>query len=53
MIDIERLKAITEGLLFVAGDQGLEVKQIAEILDLEVEEVIALMDEMKEDFRRS
>ena len=52
MIDVERLKAITEGLLFVAGDQGLEVKQIAEILDLEVEEVIALMDEMKEDFRR-
>jgi segregation and condensation protein B len=52
MIDVERLKAITEGLLFVAGDQGLEVKQLAEILDLEVEEVIALMDEMKEDFHR-
>lgn len=52
MIDVERLKAIAEGLLFVAGDQGLEVKQLAEILDLEPEEAVALMDEMKEDFLR-
>ncbi|WP_047152052.1 SMC-Scp complex subunit ScpB [Aneurinibacillus tyrosinisolvens] len=50
-MDVERLKAIVEGLLFVAGDEGIEAKQLASILDLEVDEVIALMDEMKKDYR--
>ncbi|MBN6188522.1 SMC-Scp complex subunit ScpB [Aneurinibacillus sp. BA2021] len=51
MIDVERLKAIVEGLLFVAGDEGIEVKQLASILDLENHEVIALMDEMKQEYK--
>jgi segregation and condensation protein B len=51
MIDIGRLKAIVEGLLFVAGDEGIEAKQLASILDLEIHEVVALMDEMKQDYK--
>ncbi len=51
MIDVERLKAIVEGLLFVAGDEGIEAKQLASILDLENHEVIALMDEMKQEYK--
>ncbi|BAU29065.1 segregation and condensation protein B [Aneurinibacillus soli] len=51
MVDVERLKAIVEGLLFVAGDEGMEAKQIAAILDLELHEVTALMDEMKRDYQ--
>ncbi|AMA74748.1 MULTISPECIES: SMC-Scp complex subunit ScpB [Aneurinibacillus] len=50
-MDIERLKAIVEGLLFVAGDEGIEAKQLASILDLEIHEVVALMDEMKKDYK--
>ncbi|WCK56769.1 SMC-Scp complex subunit ScpB [Aneurinibacillus sp. Ricciae_BoGa-3] len=49
-MDVERLKAIVEGLLFVAGDQGVEARQLASILNLDMEEVIALMDEMKKNF---
>ncbi|MFT9847481.1 SMC-Scp complex subunit ScpB [Aneurinibacillus sp. REN35] len=50
-MDVERLKAIVEGLLFVAGDEGIEAKQLASILDLENHEVIALMDEMKQEYK--
>ncbi|WP_027417256.1 SMC-Scp complex subunit ScpB [Aneurinibacillus terranovensis] len=49
-MDVERLKAIVEGLLFVAGDQGIEVKQLAAVLSLDADEVIALMDEIKRDY---
>jgi segregation and condensation protein B len=51
MIDVERLKAIVEGVLFVAGDEGVEAKQLASILDLELHEVVALMDEMKKEYQ--
>lgn len=44
------LKSIIEGLLFLAGDEGLSVKQIAEIVEQRNELVTDALEEMKEDF---
>ncbi len=44
-------KAIIEGLLFVVGDEGLESKQAADILQIEVDEAEALIQEMKEEYQ--
>ncbi|WP_232696274.1 SMC-Scp complex subunit ScpB [Brevibacillus daliensis] len=49
-MDLNKMKSVVEGLLFLAGDEGLESKQIAEILELNEARVIDLMDEMKKDF---
>ncbi|MED5017662.1 SMC-Scp complex subunit ScpB [Paenibacillus chibensis] len=51
-MDFPKLKSIIEGLLFLAGDEGLTVKQIAEIVDHRPELVSDALTEMKEDFER-
>lgn len=40
-------KAVIEGLLFLAGDDGLEAKQIAAVLEIEEKLVAELMAQMK------
>ncbi|KGX92212.1 segregation and condensation protein B [Pontibacillus halophilus JSM 076056 = DSM 19796] len=40
--------AIVEGLLFAAGDEGLTLKQLAEIMELEDWEVESVLSELKE-----
>lgn len=40
-------QGIIEGLLFIAGDEGLELKQIATVLDMTVEEVKKQLEEMQ------
>ncbi|HET7629216.1 MAG TPA: SMC-Scp complex subunit ScpB [Bacillales bacterium] len=39
--------AIVEGLLFLAGDDGLEAKEIANVLEMDVRLVEELMEQMK------
>ncbi len=51
-MDFPKLKSIIEGLLFLAGDEGLTVKQIAEIVDHRPELVEDALKELKEDFER-
>ncbi|WP_126427402.1 SMC-Scp complex subunit ScpB [Brevibacillus marinus] len=51
-MDYDKLKSIIEGLLFLAGDEGIEAKQIAEIVELDELEVVDLIEDMKADFRR-
>ncbi|AOZ91412.1 SMC-Scp complex subunit ScpB [Paenibacillus crassostreae] len=46
------LKSIIEGLLFLAGDEGLSVKQISEIVEQRNELVKDALEEMKDDFVR-
>lgn len=43
------LKAILEGLLFVAGDEGITEKQISEVLEISLEEVTRLILSLNED----
>ncbi|MFX3660490.1 MAG: SMC-Scp complex subunit ScpB [Ectobacillus sp.] len=43
-------KAIVEGLLFVAGEEGIYPNQIANVLEVGVEEVAALIDELRQEY---
>lgn len=43
------LKAVLEGLLFVAGDDGVSASKLAEIMEIDGSEVLKLIDELSED----
>ena len=45
-------KAIVESLLFAAGDEGLTVKQLMHVLDMEQLEVEQLIDELIKNYRK-
>lgn len=47
----EQMKSIIEGLLFVAGDEGLDIKQLAQVLHEEETAVALLVDTMRDEFR--
>lgn len=51
-MDYNKVKSIIEGLLFVAGDEGIEVKQIASIIQMDVRTVGDLIDDMQGDYKR-
>ena len=51
--DVVEIKSIIEGLLFVSGDEGLDLKTIAEIVELPIEQVGELVHQMRMDFRQS
>jgi segregation and condensation protein B len=44
-------KAVIEGLLFVSGDEGLEMKQIADVLEISHDTAVELMDELKSAYK--
>lgn len=52
-MDYDLMKAVIEGLLFVAGDEGLDVKQIADVLDVDQETVSDILYDMMADFKRA
>ena len=43
-------KAVLEGLLFVVGEDGLQLEQIEEVLNISDEEAKALLMELKKDY---
>lgn len=47
------LKAIVEGLLFASGDEGMTVKQIMKILEVEEDTVLHLLDELTYDYEHT
>ncbi|WP_106497360.1 SMC-Scp complex subunit ScpB [Lentibacillus sp. Marseille-P4043] len=47
------LKAIVEGLLFASGDQGITIKQISKILEVNTSTVIHLLEELKYDYEHT
>ena len=46
------LKAVTEGLLFVSGEEGIDIDSIMDILSVKQKEAIKLIDELKEDYKK-
>jgi segregation and condensation protein B len=46
------MKSVIEGLLFVAGDEGLDVKHLAEVLEQNADFVRGLVLDLKADLRR-
>lgn len=47
------MKAALEGLLFISGDDGLEIKQIVDILQINLDEAKALIKELYSDYLKS
>ncbi len=52
-MDYDKMKSVIEGLLFLSGDEGLDARQIGEIIELPEETVVDLLEDLKADFRRS
>lgn len=46
-MDFQKLKSIIEGLLFLAGEEGLSVKQLCEVLEQRPEVIKDAMGELK------
>jgi segregation and condensation protein B len=49
-MDYQAMKSIIEGLLFVAGDEGLDAAQIAEVLEQDVQHVRDVVYDMQAEF---
>lgn len=52
-MEIINWKGIAESLLFAAGDEGLSLKQIAHVLEVEELQAREIMDSLIEDYRNS
>ncbi|KGX85964.1 SMC-Scp complex subunit ScpB [Pontibacillus litoralis] len=48
-MEISQYKAIAEGLLFASGDEGMTMKQLAEVMEVEVQTVELILEELKFD----
>ncbi|AUS27255.1 MULTISPECIES: SMC-Scp complex subunit ScpB [Paenibacillus] len=51
-MDYLKLKSIIEGLLFLAGEEGLSTKQIADIVEQQQELVEKCLEDMKQDMEQ-
>lgn len=49
-MDYKMLKSVIEGLLFLSGDEGLSVRQIAEITEQRPELAASALEELREDY---
>ncbi|MBQ3385366.1 MAG: SMC-Scp complex subunit ScpB [Erysipelotrichaceae bacterium] len=47
---MNNMEAVTEGILYVVGDDGITVAQLAETLEMSVEETQQLLDKMMIDY---
>ncbi|MCT8138816.1 SMC-Scp complex subunit ScpB [Anaerobacillus sp. CMMVII] len=51
-MDRFEVKAIIEGLLFISGEEGIEEKQIAEVLQMEVLWIKDILNELIEEYQQ-
>lgn len=51
-MQLPKLKSIIEGLLFAAGEEGLEIKQLAEVLELDAKFTASLVDELRTEMKK-
>ncbi|MDM5316050.1 SMC-Scp complex subunit ScpB [Fictibacillus sp. b24] len=47
------IKAVVEGLLFVSGDEGIDRKQIAQVLEIDSKDLDPIIEELKESYSSS
>ncbi|WP_226579482.1 SMC-Scp complex subunit ScpB [Halobacillus litoralis] len=52
-MELEEYKAITEGLLFASGEEGITKNKLASLLELDKKSVHQLLNEMAEDYKQS
>lgn len=46
------MRAVIEGLLFAAGDEGLHPRELAEILEVDIDTVLKTVRSMQEDWKK-
>jgi segregation and condensation protein B len=51
-MEMSEYKAIVEGLLFAAGDEGLSLQQIASVLEIKEEQAKEIVSALKEEYER-
>lgn len=51
-MDYNKIKSIIEGLLFVVGDEGIDAKQLATIIQIHVRDVVDIINDMQGDYKR-
>jgi segregation and condensation protein B len=49
-LERNEIKAVIEGLLFVSGDEGIDRKQIAQVLEKDSGEINEIIDELKKSY---
>jgi segregation and condensation protein B len=49
-VNLDHMKAVAEGLLFVSGDDGIEIRQLAEVLQVSELVVNEILFELKKDY---
>ncbi|WP_064090978.1 SMC-Scp complex subunit ScpB [Rossellomorea aquimaris] len=51
-MNIINWKGILESLLFAAGDEGLSLKQVCSVLEIEESKALEILEELKQDYER-
>ncbi|WP_100407129.1 SMC-Scp complex subunit ScpB [Bacillus solitudinis] len=51
-MELHEMKAIIEGLLFVTGDEGMTIEQVAEILELEKVTVLEAINDLQANYEQ-
>ncbi|MDF2924342.1 MAG: subunit ScpB of SMC-Scp complex [Paenibacillaceae bacterium] len=51
-MQLPKLKSIIEGLLFAAGEEGLDVRQLAEVLELDIKFTLSLVQDLKSEMKK-
>lgn len=51
-MDFGQMKSVIEGLLFVAGDEGLDAKQLSEVLEQDADFIRELILDLQSDMKR-
>ncbi len=46
------LKSITEGILFVVGDEGITIKELCKVLEVTEKEVMETLTELRKDYEK-
>ncbi|KEF37321.1 condensin subunit ScpB [Schinkia azotoformans MEV2011] len=49
---LDKMKAIVEGLLFIVGDEGIDSKQIADVLQISEIVAVELIENLKADYTK-
>lgn len=52
-MELKELKAITEGLLFASGDEGVTFKQLLDVLDLPEETIQHILKELRYEYEHT
>lgn len=51
-LDSNEIKSVIEGLLFISGSDGIEAKQVADILEIDAEDARDYLYDLQSDFNR-